>query len=784
MKIIWHLLVGFLVGVQAIDLQVDNTASVKRACQAIAKNMLSHYTGYKPGDVPGNLPDPYYWWEAGAMFGALVDYWAYTGDDQFNEITTQGLVWQAGDSGSFMPANQTRTEGNDDQGFWGFAAMSAAERNFPSPPEGGPDWLAMAQATFNTQAWRWDTSKCGGGLRWQIFTWNGGYTYKNTISNGAFFNLAARLAKYTGNQTYADWATKVWDWTHAVGFMTDDYIFYDGASQDENCTVIDRIQWTYNPGVYLLGAASMYNYTDGDPVWQTRTEGIINATDIFFMDEPKNVMYERACEPVDTCKVDQRSFKGYLARWMGASTQIAPFTYDMVMPRLRASASAAAKTCTGGSDQAACGLKWTEQKSTGGPLDVGLQIAALDVIQSTLVDKVQPPVSQGHGGTSRGNAAGGGEIPRAPALPRMVTREISTGDRAGAGILTVAGVVEDLGPNFKVKVEMVPVPKPGPDDILIKLNVTGICQSDLHYMLVDVGASMSMFGVRSPGHEGAGVVVQLGANVKNFKLGDRAGIKPMMDTCGSCSSCWTDKETYCAKVVYTGLMATGTFQQYIVSPARYASPIPDGVPDEIAAPIMCSASTIYRSLVESRLQPGDWAVFPGGGGGVGIQGVQLASAMGMRPIVVDTGDDKRALALKMGAEAFIDFKKVEKPAAAVIETADGVGGHGVFVTAQAAYPTALGYLGTRIGGAVMCIGIAPAGSMSIPVDPNILLFKNTRIQGTLAGNLHDTAKALDFARRGKLKQICEIYPIDRLPEAVDKLRSGQVAGRIVVDFNQ
>lgn len=147
---------------------------MKEACKTIAKNMVSYYTGYRPGDVPGNLPDPYYWWEAGAMFNALIDYWAYTGDDQWNEITTQGLVHQAGDSGAFMPANQTRTEGNDDQGFWAFAAMSAAERNFPRPPGDGPDWLAMAQAVFNTQAHRWDDEHCGGGLRWQIFPWNGG----------------------------------------------------------------------------------------------------------------------------------------------------------------------------------------------------------------------------------------------------------------------------------------------------------------------------------------------------------------------------------------------------------------------------------------------------------------------------------------------------------------------------------------------------------------------------------------------------------------------------------
>ncbi|KAL5337210.1 glycosyl hydrolase family 76-domain-containing protein [Aspergillus crustosus] len=817
MKIPWPLLL-FLAHVQAIDLQVNDPASIKKASHEIAKSMLTHYTGYNPGDTPGNLPTPYYWWEAGAMFGALIDYWFYTSDTRWNNITTQGMVWQAGSSGTFMPANQTRTEGNDDQGFWALAAMSAAERNFPTPPGGGPDWLAMAQATFNTQAWRWDETKCGGGLKWQIFTWNHGYTYKNTISNGCFFNLAARLARYTGNQTYAEWAGRVWDWTSDVGFLTEEYLFYDGANEAENCTVLDHVQWTYNAGVYLLGAAAMYNYTNGDPVWKKRTEGILASAHIFFADEPQDVLFERACEPVNTCETDQRSFKGYLARWMAATTQMAPFTYDMVLPKLRASASAAARSCTGGPGKTTCGLKWMEEKYDGSAKDVGLQMAALEVIQSTLIEKADPPVSQEHGGISQGDPAGGAKVPPPPPA-NIVRREITTTDRAGAAILTLlfahshysnrtnmgsvtpvyeipthckAGVIENPGPNFTVKVELVPVPEPGPDDILIKLNVTGLCQSDVHYMLDDLGVSMSTFGVRSPGHEGAGIVVKLGTNVRNFKLGDRAGIKPMMDTCGACSLCWSDKETYCAGAIHTGLMVPGTYQNYIVSPARYATPIPDGIPDEIAAPIMCSASTIYRSLTESRLQPGDWAVFPGGGGGVGIQGVQLAHAMGLRPIVVDTGSEKRTLALKMGAEAFVDFKdasisastSASDPATAVIEIADGIGAHGVFVTAQAAYPTALGYLGQRVGGVVMCIGIAPAGTMSIAVDPNLLLFRNTRLQGTLVGSRHDTVKALDFALRGKLRQICEVYPIDRLPEAVGKLRRGEVAGRIVVDFNQ
>lgn len=347
-----------------------------------------------------------------------------------------------------------------------------------------------------------------------------------------------------------------------------------------------------------------------------------------------------------------------------------------------------------------------------------------------------------------------------------------------------AGVVVNEGPNFQVEVQSVPVPIPGPDEVLIRLNATGLCSSDLHLMAGDLGVPpMSTFGVRSPGHEGAGVVVQVGANVKSFRMGDRAGIKPIMDTCNACDLCWGDKETYCKGTVLTGLVATGTFQQYIVSPARYASPIPDGVPDELAAPIMCSASTIYRSLRESGLQPGNWAVFPGGGGGVGIQGVQLARAMGMRPVVVDTGATKRALALEKGAEAFVDFRETTDAAQATIEITDGIGAHGVFVTAPPAYKSAVSYVGQRIAAVVMCIGLAPAGTMILGEDPNKFIFSNLTIKGTLVGSRRDTAAALDFARRGALKPVCEVYPISRLPEAVDRLRRGDVAGRIVIDFN-
>lgn len=132
-------------------------------------------------------------------------------------------------------------------------------------------------------------------------------------------------------------------------------------------------------------------------------------------------------------------------------------------------------------------------------------------------------------------------------------------------------------------------------------------------------------------------------------------------------------------------MWTGSYSQYVRSPERYTATIPDGVHDHVAGPVMCSASTVYTALKASGLRPGQWACFPGGGGGVGIQGVQLAAAMGMRPIVVDTGSERKELAERMGAEAFVDFKEVKNPAERVLELTGG-GAHAVLVTGMYMVP--------------------------------------------------------------------------------------------------
>jgi mannan endo-1,6-alpha-mannosidase len=182
--------------------------------------------------------------------------------------------------------------------------MSAAEYGFENPSADEPSWLALAQGVFNSQAARWDAADCSGGLRWQIFTWNNGYNYKNSPSNGGFFALAARLAAYTGNQTYLDWAEKTWQWMdEEVHLIGSDYSVYDGTSTGDNCTSLDHTLWTYTAGMMLNGCATMWNVTQ-ESKWQDRAQGIWNIANSTFFNEQK-IMYE-VCEATVQCNVDQK----------------------------------------------------------------------------------------------------------------------------------------------------------------------------------------------------------------------------------------------------------------------------------------------------------------------------------------------------------------------------------------------------------------------------------------------------------------------------------------------
>ena len=201
----------------------------------------------------------------------------------------------------------------------------------------------------------------------------------------------------TGNQTYLDWANKVFNWSSEIGLVDNLYNVFDGTDDTVNCTGVDHHQWTYNLAMYLYGAAVMQNYTNASVIWVQRTAGLLDATATFFSPYPNatNIMFEAECETSETCNVDQYSMKAYLARFLASTSVLAPFTAGKIASLLRASAIGAASACVAGPFGNTCGAKWYINGSDG-TSGLGQQLSAMEVMYSLLVNATSPPMVLGN----------------------------------------------------------------------------------------------------------------------------------------------------------------------------------------------------------------------------------------------------------------------------------------------------------------------------------------------------------------------------------------------------
>ncbi|KAF2644647.1 glycoside hydrolase [Massarina eburnea CBS 473.64] len=299
----------------------QTTPSLITSAHQMAASLKSTY----PTPSLAILPQPYWWWESGSTMDALLNYGIATGDQQYRSLLANTILNQATANNDFMTIDAT---GNDDQAWWALAALTAAESGVPVAA-GTVSWLALAQNVFNEQKGRYDTSTCGGGLKWKINVGNGedGWHYKSTISNGLFFQLAARLAKLTNDADALAWAEKAYDWVAGVGLIDEEFNVYDGTDDTKGCVDVQTDQWSYNTGVFLYGAAAMAAHTS-DEKWITRTQGLVSAAERNFVKD--GALFEAKCEGDGTCNLDQVSFKGTLARWMGAAAEVLPDVKDKI----------------------------------------------------------------------------------------------------------------------------------------------------------------------------------------------------------------------------------------------------------------------------------------------------------------------------------------------------------------------------------------------------------------------------------------------------------------------
>jgi len=332
-----------------------------------------------------------------------------------------------------------------------------------------------------------------------------------------------------------------------------------------------------------------------------------------------------------------------------------------------------------------------------------------------------------------------------------------------------AAVVERFGEPLALR--EVPVPAPGPGQVLVEIMASGVCHTDLHAADGDWPIKPTL--PFTPGHEGAGVVVELGPGVTHLKEGDRVGIAWLHSACGHCEFCLAGWETLCLEQKNSGYSVNGSFAQYAVAQADYLGRIPTNLSFVDAAPILCAGVTTYKGLKETDARPGEWIVISGVGG-LGHVAIQYAKAMGLHVVAVDLGPEKMALAKKLGAEITIDAKIQDPPT----EIQNHIGGaHGVLVTAVStiAFKQAMGML--RRGGTCVLNGLPP-GEFPVSIF-NVVLNRYT-IRGSIVGTRMDLEEALAFAAEGKVKATIETLPLESINDVFNRLKTGKVNGRVVL----
>jgi propanol-preferring alcohol dehydrogenase len=335
-----------------------------------------------------------------------------------------------------------------------------------------------------------------------------------------------------------------------------------------------------------------------------------------------------------------------------------------------------------------------------------------------------------------------------------------------------AAVVRQFGKPLTI--EEVPIPTPGPGEILIKIVATGICHTDLHAADGDWPVKPSPPFI--PGHEGAGIVAAVGAGVKLFKEGDTAGIAWLHDACGHCEHCITGWETLCESQNDSGYSVNGTFAEYAIGAADYCARFPAKLDFVAMAPILCAGVTTYKGIKETEVRPGQWIAISGIGG-LGHIAIQYAKAMGLHVVALDVTEEKLALARSLGAELAVNARAPDAIPQVVKQT--GGGAHGVLVTAVSppAFAQAL-HLVRRKGTISLC-GLPP-GEFATPIFDVVL--KRITLRGSIVGTRKDLAEAIEFAVEGKVKAHIHQRPLDDINRIFAELKAGTVDGRIVVPF--
>src|SRR5580693_8205563 len=323
-----------------------------------------------------------------------------------------------------------------------------------------------------------------------------------------------------------------------------------------------------------------------------------------------------------------------------------------------------------------------------------------------------------------------------------------------------AAVVTDF--HSPLQVQDLPIPEPGAGEVLVRIETSGLCHTDIHAAHGDWPVKPTPPFI--PGHEGVGYVEKLGTGVTTRAIGDRVAIAWLGSACGECRYCNSGWETLCEKQENSGYSVNGTFAEYAV------------VPDAFAAPVTFAGVTTYKAINVARVAPAETvAIF--GVGGLGHLALQYARIAGGFVIAVDIEDHKLTMATELGADHVVNALTTDP-----VEAIQALGGADVAV-ALAASPAAFdqAYRSLRRGGRLVCVALpADDATLSLPIFDTVINGKT--VIGSIVGTRNDLADVFALHAAARTKVIAVDRKIDEVNQSIDDVLAGTVPARVVFQF--
>ena len=332
-----------------------------------------------------------------------------------------------------------------------------------------------------------------------------------------------------------------------------------------------------------------------------------------------------------------------------------------------------------------------------------------------------------------------------------------------------AAVVHEFGQPLVI--EERPVPEPGPGQVLVKMEASGLCHTDIH-------AANGDWPVKPvppfiPGHEGVGIVTARGEGVVSPVAGTRVAVPWLGSACGTCRYCLTGWETLCEAQRNTGYSVDGCYAEYFLASAQYVVPVPRDIDPREAAPLTCAGLTTFKAVKVGGVQPGN-LVLVSGIGGLGHLAVQYAKIFGATVAAVDISEEKLVLASQLGADILIDARR-EDPATVLRKHGGADVAIGLAVS-EKSFATA--YTALRRGGRLVLVALPAAGTLSIPVFDTVL--NGTSVIGSIVGTRADLAEVFALHAAGRTRVCYQARPLADVNMAMDEVRRGKAEARLVL----